>query len=160
MSTSLQCVLHSDVARLYRRISKRLAVETTSLYCSCFITHAHHCAKVRMPSLLTCAGMHADHIVSSGSPHNNVLHFSSNMALHLVPGVVCAVTTSKPQCYSRLPLDVRTRPQGHLECDAFRIWKFHLACGLRNVKTNTTYRLVYHQQHEPCYCSCRTTTHS
>ena len=38
MSTSLQCVLHSDVARLYRRISKRLAVETTSLYCSCFIT--------------------------------------------------------------------------------------------------------------------------
>ena len=31
-----------------------------------------------MPSLLTCAEMHADHIVSSGSPHNNVLHFSSN----------------------------------------------------------------------------------
>ena len=30
-----------------------------------------------MPSLLTCAEMHADHIVSSGSPHNNVLHFSS-----------------------------------------------------------------------------------
>ena len=62
MSTSLQCVLRSDAARLYRRISKRLAVETTSLYCSCFIT------------LLTCAEMHADHIVSSGSPHNNVLH--------------------------------------------------------------------------------------
>ena len=41
------------------------------------ITHAHHCSKVRMPSLLTCAEMYADHIVSSGSPHNNVLHFSS-----------------------------------------------------------------------------------
>ena len=104
MSTSLQCVLRSDVARLYRRISKRLAVETTSLYCSCFITPSHHSCSLAWPdprrkreglatpdyrscsSLLKSthaisidfAEMHADHIVSSGSPHNNVLHFSSN----------------------------------------------------------------------------------
>ena len=104
MSTSLQCVLRSDVARLYRRISKRLAVETISLYCSCFITPSHHSCSLAWPdprrkseglatpdyrscsSLLKCthaisidfAEMHADHIVSSGSPHNNVLHFSSN----------------------------------------------------------------------------------
>ena len=103
MSTSLQCVLRSDVARLYRRISKRLAVETTSLYCSCFITPSHHSCSLAWPdprrkreglatpdyrscsSLLKSthaisidfAEMHADHIVSSGSPHNNVLHFSS-----------------------------------------------------------------------------------
>ena len=81
MSTSLQCVLRSDVARLYRRISKRLAAETTSFIVHVLllhpITHAHHYSKVRMPSLLTCAEMHADHIVSSGSPHNSVLHFSS-----------------------------------------------------------------------------------
>ena len=32
----------AGMARLYRRISKRLAVETTSLYCSCFITPSHH----------------------------------------------------------------------------------------------------------------------
>ena len=102
MSTSLQCVLRSDVARLYRRISKR-AVETTSLYCSCFITPSHHSCSLAWPdprrkreglatpdyrscsSLLKSthaisidfAEMHADHIVSSGSPHNNVLHFSS-----------------------------------------------------------------------------------
>ena len=99
MSTSLQCVLRSDVARLYRRISKRLAVETTSLYCSCFITPSHHSCSLAWPdprrkreglatpdyrscsSLLKSthaisidfAEMHADHIVSSGSPHNNVL---------------------------------------------------------------------------------------
>ena len=105
MSTSLQCVLRSDVARLYRRISKRLAVETTSLYCSCFITPSHHSCSLAWPdprrkreglatpdyrscsSLLKSthaisidfAEMHADHIVSSGSPHNNVLHFSSNI---------------------------------------------------------------------------------
>ena len=103
MSTSLQCVLRSDVVRLYRRISKRLAVETTSLYCSCFITPSHHSCSLAWPdprrkreglatpdyrscsSLLKSthaisidfAEMHADHIVSSGSPHNNVLHFSS-----------------------------------------------------------------------------------
>ena len=103
MSTSLQCVLRSDVARLYRRISKRLAVETTSFYCSCFITPSHHSCSLAWPdprrkreglatpdyrscsSLLKSthaisidfAEMHADHIVSSGSPHNNVLHFSS-----------------------------------------------------------------------------------
>ena len=103
MSTSLQCVLRSDVARLYRRISKRLAVETTSLYCSCFITPSHHSCSLAwpdprrkreglaMPDYRSCssllksthaisidfAEMHADHIVSSGSPHNNVLHFSS-----------------------------------------------------------------------------------
>ena len=103
MSTSLQCVLRSDVARLYCRISKRLAVETTSLYCSCFITPSHHSCSLAWPdprrkreglatpdyrscsSLLKSthaisidfAEMHADHIVSSGSPHNNVLHFSS-----------------------------------------------------------------------------------
>ena len=103
MSTSLQCVLRSDVARLYRRIKKRLAVETTSLYCSCFITPSHHSCSLAWPdprrkreglatpdyrscSLLLksthaisidFAEMHADHIVSSGSPHNNVLHFSS-----------------------------------------------------------------------------------
>ena len=102
MSTLLQCVLRSDVARLYRRISKRLAVETTSLYCSCFITPSHHSCSLAWPdprrkreglatpdyrscsSLLKSthaisidfAEMHADHIVSSGSPHN-VLHFSS-----------------------------------------------------------------------------------
>ena len=107
MSTSLQCVLRSDVARLYRRISKRLAVETTSLYCSCFITPSHHSCSLAWPdprrkreglatpdyrscsSLLKSthaisidfAEMHADHIVSSGSPHNNVLHFSSNMCI-------------------------------------------------------------------------------
>ena len=34
--------------------------------------------KVSMPFHITCAEMHADHIVSSGSPHNNALHFSSN----------------------------------------------------------------------------------
>ena len=103
VSTSLQCVLRSDVARLYRRISKRLAVDTTSLYCSCFITPSHHSCSLAWPdprrkreglatpdyrscsSLLKSthaisidfAEMHADHIVSSGSPHNNVLHFSS-----------------------------------------------------------------------------------
>ena len=27
--------------------------------------------------LITCAEMHADHIVSSGLPHNNALHFST-----------------------------------------------------------------------------------
>ena len=89
--TSLQCVLRSDVARLYRRISKRLAVETTSLYCSCFITPSHHSCSLATPDYRSCssllkstyaisidfAEMHADHIVSSGSPHNNVLHFSS-----------------------------------------------------------------------------------
>ena len=110
MSTSLQCVLRSDVARLYRRISKRLAVETTSLYCSCFITPSHHSCSLAWPdprrkreglatpdyrscsSLLKSthaisidfAEMHADHIVSSGSPHNNVLHFSSNIIAYSV----------------------------------------------------------------------------
>ena len=49
VSTSLQCVLRSDVARLYRRISKRLAVETTSLYCSCFITPSHHSCSLAWP---------------------------------------------------------------------------------------------------------------
>ena len=109
MSTSLQCVLRSDVARLYRRISKRLAVETTSLYCSCFITPSHHSCSLAWPdprrkreglatpdyrscsSLLKSthaisidfAEMHADHIVSSGSPHNNVLHFSSTSTVLL-----------------------------------------------------------------------------
>ena len=119
MSTSLQCVLRSDVARLYRRISKRLAVETTSLYCSCFITPSHHSCSLAWPdprrkreglatpdyrscsSLLKSthaisidfAEMHADHIVSSGSPHNNVLHFSSiwgepEQAPHLQVGCI------------------------------------------------------------------------
>ena len=109
MSTSLQCVLRSDVARLYRRISKRLAVETTSLYCSCFITPSHHSCSLAWPdprrkreglatpdyrscsSLLKSthaisidfAEMHADHIVSSGSPHNNVLHFSSSIMYYV-----------------------------------------------------------------------------
>ena len=65
----------------YRRISKRLAVETTSLYCSCSITSTNHSCSSLLKSKhaisITCTEMHADHIVSSGSPHNNVLHFSS-----------------------------------------------------------------------------------
>ena len=68
----------------YCRISKRLAVETTSLLLFMFYysipslllipaqKYASH-----MPFHITCAEMHADHIVSSGSPHNNALHFSS-----------------------------------------------------------------------------------
>ena len=118
MSTSLQCVLRSDVARLYRRISKRLAVETTSLYCSCFITPSHHSCSLAWPdprrkreglatpdyrscsSLLKSthaisidfAEMHANHIVISGSPHNNVLHFSSNI---IVLCTTCALQAAK-----------------------------------------------------------------
>ena len=64
-----------------RRISKRLAVDTTSLYCSCSITSTNHSCSSLLKSKhaisITCTEMHADHIVSSGSPHNNVLHFSS-----------------------------------------------------------------------------------
>ena len=68
----------------YRRmISKRLAVDTTSLYCSCSITSTNHSCSSLLKSKhaisITCTEMHADHIVSSGSPHNNVLHFSSIM---------------------------------------------------------------------------------
>ena len=118
MSTSLQCVLRSDVARLYRTISKRLAVETTSLYCSCFITPSHHSCSLAWPdprrkreglatpdyrscsSLLKSthaisidfAEMHADHIVSSGSPHNNVLHFSSNIIMRTLQS--CSVLST------------------------------------------------------------------
>ena len=70
----------------YRRISKRLAVETTSLYCSCSqITSTNHSCSSLLKSKhaisITCTEMHADHIVSSGSPHNNVLHFSSNIII-------------------------------------------------------------------------------
>ena len=67
---------------IYRRISKRLAVETMSIYCSCSITPSHHSCSSLLKSThvfhITCAEMHADHIVSSGLPHNNALHFSSN----------------------------------------------------------------------------------
>ena len=65
----------------YRRISKRLAVDTTSLYCSFSINSTNHsCSsllKRKHAISITCTEIHADHIVSSGSPHNNVLHFSS-----------------------------------------------------------------------------------
>ena len=65
----------------YRRTSKRLAVDTTSLYYSCSITSTHHSCLSLLKSMhaisITCAEIHADHIVSSGLPHNNVLHFSS-----------------------------------------------------------------------------------
>ena len=65
----------------YRRISKRLAVDTISLHCSCSITSTNHSCSSLLKSKhaisITCTEVHADHIVSSGSPHNNVLHFSA-----------------------------------------------------------------------------------
>ena len=60
----------------YRRISKRLAVETTSLLLYMFYYSIPSLLKSKHAISITCAEMHADHIVSSGSPHN-VLHFSS-----------------------------------------------------------------------------------
>ena len=67
----------------YRIISKKLTVETTSIYCSCSITPSHHSCSSLLKSThafhITCAEMHADHIVSAGSLHNNALHFSSSM---------------------------------------------------------------------------------
>ena len=64
----------------HRRISKRLAVDT-SLYCSCSITSTNHSCSSLLKSKhaisITYTEIHADYIVSSGSPHNNVLHFSS-----------------------------------------------------------------------------------
>ena len=144
MSTSLQCVLRSDVARLYRRISKRLAVETTSFYCSCFITPSHHSCSLAWPdprrkreglatpdyrscsSLLKSthaisidfAEMHADHIVSSGSPHNNVLHFSSyyyyGNPVRTSPARRCRDRTG-----SRSTRYIPTRPRGRMKIFAF-----------------------------------------
>ena len=61
----------------YRRISKRLAVDTTSLLLYMFYYSIPSLLKSKHAISITCAEMHADHIVSSGSPHN-VLHFSSN----------------------------------------------------------------------------------
>ena len=62
----------------YRRISKRLAVETTSLLLFMFYYPIPSLLKSKHAISITCAEMHADHIVSSGSPHN-VLHISSNI---------------------------------------------------------------------------------
>ena len=62
----------------YRRISKRLAVETTSLLLFMFYYSIPSLLKSKHAISITCAEMHADHIVSSGSPHN-VLHFSNNI---------------------------------------------------------------------------------
>ena len=61
----------------YRRISKRLAVETTSLLLFIFYYSIPSLLKSKHAISITCAEMHASHIVSSGSLHN-VLHFSSN----------------------------------------------------------------------------------
>ena len=60
----------------YRRVSKRLAVETTSLLLFIFY-YSPSLLKSKHAISITYAEMHANHIVSSGSPHN-VLHFSSN----------------------------------------------------------------------------------
>ena len=60
----------------YRRISKRLAVETTSLLLYMFYYSIQSLFKSKHAISITCAEMHADHMVSSSSPHS-VLHFSS-----------------------------------------------------------------------------------
>ena len=60
----------------YRRISKRLAVETTSLLLFMFYFSIPSLLKSKHAISIICAEMHADHVVSSGSPHNG-LHFSS-----------------------------------------------------------------------------------
>ena len=60
----------------YRRISKRLAVETTSFLLFMFYYSIPSLFKSKHAISITCAEMHTDHMVSSGSPHN-VLHFSS-----------------------------------------------------------------------------------
>ena len=54
-----------------------------------------------MPSLLTCAEMYADHIASSGSPHNNVLHFSSyfSVGVNVVIAVCLMETPAECFCY-------------------------------------------------------------
>ena len=66
----------------YRRISKRLAVETTSLLLFMFYYSIQSLLKSKHVISITCAEMHADHIMSSGSPHN-VLHFSSTLHVHV-----------------------------------------------------------------------------
>ena len=73
-----------------------------------------------MPSLLTCAEMHADHIVSSGSPHNNVLHFSSDIHDYLYLAVLYTYCTLKLRAAWPAPthmfvnIDTTTSsPQGH-----------------------------------------------
>ena len=66
----------------YRRISKRLAVQT-SLLLFMFYYSIPSLLKSKHAISITCAEMHADHIVSSGSPHNNVLHFSSTVHVHV-----------------------------------------------------------------------------
>ena len=65
----------------YRRISKRLAVETISLLLFIFYYSIPSLLKSKHAISITCAEMHANHIVSSGSPYN-VLHFSSYCYYH------------------------------------------------------------------------------
>ena len=71
------------------------------------------------------------------------------MASHLVQGFACgcASSTMRGEFARTLfrPAPLTTCPQYHLECDAFRIWKFHFARGLRNVKPNTILSWTLHR---------------